>query len=76
MNGTSPPAAAVSLLAGGPPREAQPLIDHVSALVRTLEGQRSDRSRGILAVKLAEVAGRLGNDEGAKRLASAFGFKP
>ena len=51
-------------------------MDHISALVRTLEGQRSDKSRGILAVKLAEVAGRLGNAEGAMRLATAFGFKP
>ena len=50
-------------------------MDHVSALVRSLEGQRSDRSRGALAVRLAAVATRLGHGEGAQRLATAFGFK-
>lgn len=70
-----PPLPHASVTAGGPPREASPLVDHVSALVRTLEGQKTDRSRGALAVRLAAVASRLGHSEGAQRLATAFGFK-
>jgi hypothetical protein len=61
--------------AGGLPREASPLMDHVNALVRTLESQRSDRSRGGIVARLAKVAVQLGNQEGAQRLAMAFGFK-
>ncbi len=58
--------------AGGPPREAGPLADHVSALARALEGQRSDKSRFPLAMRVAAAAAKMGCTDAAGRLQAAF----
>lgn len=61
--------------AGSSIREAAPLLDHVSALARALEGQRARGGTAIcrLAARLLVVAERLGADKSIlSRLTTAF----
>jgi GC-rich sequence DNA-binding factor len=57
----------------GAPREAAPLTEHVSALVRSVEAQRGDARRAALALRLARVVAHLGDRQRAGQLAAAFG---